>query len=65
MVVSKESIKKKLLKEFSKDVKHYCTICRKSITKNDIEDFNFEYTKSKIGENYSHTKCIKLRGRKV
>ncbi len=48
MVVSKEKLKKKLLKNFEENTKTFCSICRDIIAKYDIEDENFEYCKNSI-----------------
>lgn len=61
MVVSKEKLKKKLLKEFDNEEKHRCSICNQIIARYDIEDLNFEYCKNKLGENYAHSCCVKRR----
>lgn len=49
MLVDKEKLKKKMLKEFDDYYgKHQCSICRKIIEKEDIENLNFEYVKNKL-----------------
>lgn len=62
MVVGKDKLKKNILKKIAQNQNTHCSICRQPITYNDIEDEKFEYCKSKYGENYAHSKCIKLRG---
>jgi hypothetical protein len=62
LVVDKEDVKKKLLKDFDNSIYHTCSICGETIAKYDIENLNFEYSKSKTGEHFSHSNCIKLRG---
>lgn len=48
MVIAKEKLKKRLLKEFDNNITHTCSICRKVIAKYDIEDLNFEYCKNSL-----------------
>lgn len=58
MIVSKDNLKKKLLKYYEDDeTKKKCCICRQVIEKEDILNLRFEYCKSKINENWSHSKC--------
>lgn len=58
MIVSKESLKKKLLKAYENDeTKKKCCICRKVIEEDDILNLRFEYCKSKINETWAHSKC--------
>lgn len=58
MIVEKEKLKKKLLKAYEDDdTKKRCCICRQIIEKEDIENLQFEYCKSKINETWSHSKC--------
>ena len=61
MVISKETLKKRLLKQFYNYENHTCSICRQVIARYDIKDNNFEYVKNKLGENYAHSTCIKYR----
>lgn len=58
MIVSKESLKEKLLKAYEDDKtkKKYC-ICEKVIEKDDILNLRFEYCKSEINETWAHSKC--------
>lgn len=59
MVVDKNKLKKKLLKEFDNEIKHKCPICNQVIARYDIEDLNFEYVESKVNKNYFHSTCVK------
>lgn len=59
MVVDKEKLKKKLLRELNHDYKERCPLCNEVISLDDIINCKFEYTKSAFGERYIHTKCIK------
>ena len=54
MIVTKENIKKKLLKRENT----YCSICRKKITEEDVENGNFTYAKSTFGEHFAHDTCF-------
>lgn len=47
MKVSKDDVKKKLLKDFNIEKRYICGICRQVITLSDIENLNFEYCKNK------------------
>ena len=47
MKVSKDIVKKRLLKDFNDEKRHICGICGQVITLSDIENLNFEYCKSK------------------
>lgn len=59
MCINKNKLKNKLLQDFEDEIRHTCSICKNTITKNDIQDQNFEYVKNKFGENYAHSSCIK------
>lgn len=48
MIVGKEKLKKKLLKNFDSNTITHCSICGQVIAKYDIEDEKFEYCKSKL-----------------
>lgn len=68
MLVDKEKLGKQMLEEikeaeYEDEGYHYCSICRKKITEEDIRKLNFEYVKNKLAKNYAHTSCIKYKRR--
>lgn len=56
MIIDKQKLSQKLQRS---DKIKYCRICGKEITIEDLQNGNFEYVKSKINENYFHSKCVK------
>lgn len=61
MIIDKQELSQKLQRAYKRSDKNekYCRICSKKITLEDLQNDNFEYVKSKINENYFHSKCIK------
>lgn len=58
MVVSKDKKLKKKAIENDYGNARLCSICNKTITHEDVETNNFEYCKTKIGENFAHSSCV-------
>ncbi len=59
MVIEKDKkLKKKAMEDDYGNTRH-CRICNEPIYKEEIEKGEFDYAKSKINENFFHTKCVK------
>lgn len=58
MVIEKDKRLKRKVSVDKEGKVRRCRICGKPIDKEDIENDNFEYVKSKINENFFHSKCV-------
>ena len=47
-----EKLKKKV-------IEHKCCLCGEAFTKSDLDSNNFEYAKTKFGEVFAHTSCLR------
>lgn len=59
MIIEKDKRLKNKAREDDLGNARHCRICNKPIYKDDIDNNNFEYVKSKINENYFHSECVK------
>lgn len=60
MISFYDKIKQKLLTSWDRR----CCICNNEITKEDVENNNFVYSKSKQGERFCHYSCLRFRKRR-